>query len=434
MSRLKEVSDIVGSQKDLHSRPDEPHLRTAALIMREETGFDPDEAMRELEGLAEAAGYRVLAEVRQRRGIDRRFQVGRGKIAEAISYRPDVLIFYKPLSPTQYFNIRKEFAVRVIDRFNLILEIFASRAATREAKLQVELARLTYEAPFVRSVISLRKLRERPGFGGGGAYEESAYQDIRGRISRIRSALADVERTGEERRTRRRELGFDLVALAGYTNAGKSTLMNVLTGAGVPAKDEMFTTLVPITRLLALGSRRVLLTDTVGFIDDLPHFMIKAFRSTLSEVSCADLVLLVADLSDSALEIRRKLAACHRTLWEMNISSPVITVLNKADRLDASEIGQRLEMIGDLAPEPLIVSASGGSGLEPLLDRTARLLRPSAEVSLSLPNTPEGHRELSRLCEKAELLEVAYGDRIDLLLRGREDIISRAGARWSEDE
>lgn len=403
------------------------------MIMREAPEFDPDEAMHELVGLAEAAGYRVLAEVRQRRGIDRRFQVGRGKIAEAVSYRPDTLIFYRPLSPTQYFNIRKEFAVRVIDRFNLILEIFASRAATREAKLQVELARLTYEAPFVRSMISLRKLRERPGFGGGGAYEESSYQDIRGRISRIKSALADVERTGEDRRTRRRKQGFDLVALAGYTNAGKSTLMNALTDAGVPANNEMFTTLAPTTRLLDLGGRRVLLTDTVGFIDDLPHFMIKAFRSTLSEVSCADLVLLVADLSDGPQEIRRKLAACHRTLWELDISSPIITVLNKADRLDTSEIDLRIREIADLAPEPMIVSASDGSGLEAILDRIGRLIRPSAEVRLSLPNTPEGHRELSKLCENAELLEVLYGDRIDLLLRGREDILSRACARWSPD-
>jgi GTP-binding protein HflX len=141
--------------------------KTAVLMMREDPGQQPDlYKMGELRGLAGAAGYKVLAEVTQRRGRDHRFQVGRGKIAEALSYSPDKLIFYNPLSPFQVFSITSEFSAKAIDRFNLILEIFASRARTRESKLQVELARLSYEAPHIRNAVAMNKLSERPGYKG----------------------------------------------------------------------------------------------------------------------------------------------------------------------------------------------------------------------------------------------------------------------------
>ena len=209
--------------------------KTAVLIMREDPHDEKHpHRMTELSGLAKAAGYEVMDEVTQSGGRDRRFQVGRGKIAEAMELMPEKLIFYNPLSPGQVYHISKEFGVPVIDRFNLILEIFAKRASTREAKLQVELAQLSYEAPFIRTMVSLRKLAEKPGYRGAGRYEESMYQDVRGRIAKIKVALASVEKMGEERRRRRREIGFDLVALAGYTNAGKSTLLNALADEKLP--------------------------------------------------------------------------------------------------------------------------------------------------------------------------------------------------------
>ena len=177
--------------------------KTAVLLFREDPRDDPHpEKMAELRGLAESAGYKVLAEISQRRGRDRRFQLGRGKIAEAASLEPEKLIFQNPLSPGQMFNISKEFEVQAIDRFNLILEIFASRASTREAKLQVELARLSYEAPFVRTIESLKKLSERPGYRGSGSYDVSMYRDIKGRMAKIRAELKAVEETGERRRGR----------------------------------------------------------------------------------------------------------------------------------------------------------------------------------------------------------------------------------------
>jgi GTP-binding protein HflX len=400
--------------------------KTAVLLMRESPGRSPDQyRMEELRGLAKAAGYRVLAEITQRRGRDHRFQIGRGKIEEALGHGPDKLIFYNPLSPHQVFNIRSEFSAKVIDRFNLILEIFASRASTREAKLQVELARLSYDAPHVRSALSLKKRGEQPGFRGAGAYEQSMYHDIRGRMAKIRTALQEVETMGEERRSRRRELGFDLVALAGYTNAGKSTLLNALTGAGVVAKDQPFTTLSPTTRALEIEGRRILLTDTVGFIDDLPHFLIRAFRSTLSEISQADLVLLVADVSDPSELLRRKLVASHKALWDCGVSAPLVTVLNKADRLMEGEAEKRLGLIRDLASHPVLASASNGLGIDELTKRISQRLRPRMEYQIRLPYTSEAMSELSRLYETAELLDVSYEEELVVRLRSREKAVAR---------
>jgi len=402
--------------------------KTAVLLMRENPRQPSDPyKMEELRGLAGAAGYRILAEIIQVRSRDHRFQIGRGKISQALSYCPDKLIFYNPLSPDQVFNIRSEFSAQVIDRFNLILEIFASRASTREAKLQVELARLSYDAPHVKNALSLRKLGEQPGFRGAGAYEQSMYNDIRGRSAKIRAALQEVEIMGEERRQRRRELGFDLIALAGYTNAGKSTLLNSLTGSGVSAIDQPFTTLSPTTRGLEIKGRRVLLTDTVGFIDDLPHFLIKAFRSTLAEIAQADLVLLVADMSDPPELLRRKLVASHKALWDCGVSAPMLTVLNKADRLEEDEAALKREKISDLAPHPVQVSASTGHGLADLVDCIYQQLQPLQEYQIRLPNDSGGLRELSRLYETTELLHVSYGEELVVRLKGREEAVARAG-------
>ncbi|HOU70742.1 MAG TPA: GTPase HflX [Methanothrix sp.] len=402
--------------------------KTAVLLVRQSPGRPPDPyKMKELVGLARAAGYRVLAEICQRRGRDHLFQMGRGKIEEALSYRPQKLIFYNPLSPSQVYNIRSTFGAPVLDRFNLILEIFSCRAFTREAKLQVELARLSYDAPQVRSALALKKRGEQPGFRGSGAYEQSMYHDIRARMAKIRSELSSVEDKGESRRQRRREQGFDLVALAGYTNAGKSTLLNCLTGSEVKAQDQPFTTLSPTTRALDVLGRRVLLTDTVGFIDDLPHFLIKAFRSTLSEISEADLVLLVADISDPIDLLRRKLIASHKALWDCNVASPIITVLNKADRLNEREAALKAEMVRDLTPYPILASAITGQGLGLLEESLSQHLQPLSEHEIRLPYTSQGLSQLSRLYQNTELIAVRYEEELIVRLRGRKESLARAG-------
>jgi GTP-binding protein HflX len=408
---------------------------SAVLLQREEPHkASAPHSMEELRSLADAAGYRVLGEIVQKRSRDNRFQLGRGKILEALSLRPERLIFFNPLSPKQVFNI-SQLGVPVIDRFNLILEIFASRASTREAKLQVELARLSYDAPHVRDALSQSKISEQPGFRGSGAYEQSIYRDMQRRIAKIRTALESVELQGEDRRLRRREMGFDLVALAGYTNAGKSTLLNALTNARAAAKDQPFTTLSPTTRALEANGRRILLTDTVGFIEDLPHFLIKAFASTLAEISRADLVLLVADASDPLAILRRKLAASHKALWDCGVSAPIVTVLNKMDRLSAEEISYKEAHIGDLAFRPVFISAELGQGLEMLVEHIRERLKPLKEYLIRLPNTDQGKRELSSLYRREEIFSVSYGEEIVVRLRGREETASRLyGAACPSEE
>ncbi len=289
----------------------------------------------------------------------------------------------------------------------------------------MELARLSYDAPQVRSELALKKRGEQPGFRGAGAYEQSMYHDIRGRMAKIRGELKEVEAMGEGRRKRRRELGFDLIALSGYTNAGKSTLLNTLTGSVVNAQDQPFTTLSPTTRALEINGRRAMLTDTVGFIDDLPHFLIKAFQSTLSEIAQADLVLLVADLSDPLELLRRKLVASHKALWDCQVTAPMITVLNKMDRLDEFDARMRFDQIKDLAPNPVMVSAHSSQGQESLKECIYQHLPPLKEYQIRLPYTSQSFGELSRLYGTAELLDVSYEDELVLSLRGRAEDVAR---------
>jgi len=275
-------------------------------------------------------------------------------------------------------------------------------------------------------MISLRKLSERPGYRGAGSYEEAMYQDIGGRMAKIRADLKGVEMRGDSRRLRLRDLGFDLVALAGYTNAGKSTILNALTSESVAAEDQPFTTLSPTTRAIKTKERKILLTDTVGFIDDLPLFMINSFRSTLAEIVQADLVLLVVDLSDPLGILRRKLVSCHDALWDCVSYAPMITVLNKADKLTKDEISSRQQEILDLAPNPVVISAATGRGQEELIDRVLEVLPPMEEFEIELPGTEEGMNQLSWLYEVVDILEVKYGETIAVRLRGRRSMVAKA--------
>ncbi|PSQ48285.1 GTPase HflX, partial [Halobacteriales archaeon SW_7_65_23] len=261
-------------------------------------------------------GYAVREVVTQARKEDPAFHFGEGKV-ETIAERvvatdATVVIVDNELGPYQTFNVGNKLpeGVRVIDRFRLILEIFGQRAQTRKAQLQVELAELRYELPRAEAKASLAKRDERPGFMGLGEYDESRERDIKSRISRIREKLERIEKTDQHRREQRRESGFDLVALAGYTNAGKSTLLRRLAAdldvdenedthpdieTTAESEDRLFTTLGTTTRKADIDRRDVLVTDTVGFISDLPHWLVESFKSTLDSVYLADLVLLVVD-------------------------------------------------------------------------------------------------------------------------------------------
>jgi len=374
----------------------------------------------ELRDLAAAAGYTVVGELTQRRTEDPAYCFGEGKIQELAALvadaDADTVIIDNEVGPFQMFNIGRTLPeeTEVLDRFTLILDIFGQRAQTRKAQLQVELAELRYELPRASAKASLAKRDEHPGFMGLGEYDESRERDIKSRIANINEELDAIADKEAQRRAERRESGFDLVALAGYTNAGKSTLLRQLAAeldvdenadkhpdldSVAESQDMLFTTLGTTTRRAELDRREVLLTDTVGFISDLPHWLVESFQSTLESVYRADLVLLVVDASEPVAEMREKLVTSHDTLHERN-EAPILTVFNKVDLLSADEREEKRAALAGIAPDPIAVSGKTGEGVDTLRRRVEaelpdwdheRLLVPMADETMSLVSWIHDH-------------------------------------------
>ena len=406
--------------------------------------------LEEILELANAGGYDVVDTVTQTRREDPATHVGEGKAEElAATVRAsdaDVVVFDNSLGPYQTYNLGGILpeGVEILDRFTLILEIFGQRAQTRKAQLQVELAELRYELPRAEAKTSLAKRDEHPGFMGLGEYDESREQDIKNQISRIRDELERIEQTEQSRRERRREGGIDLVALAGYTNAGKSTLLRRLAvdvdvdenedlhpdlDATAESEDRLFTTLGTTTRRADVEDRDVLLTDTVGFISDLPHWLVESFKSTLDSVYRADLVLLVVDVSEDVEEIREKLVTSHDTLYERN-EAPIVTVLNKIDRVDDRELERKRDAISALAPNPVAVSGKEGLNVDALRERIVAELPDWERERLVLPMTEDTMSVVSWLHDEANVDDVEYGDD-DVLVdfEARPAVVEQARSR-----
>ncbi len=387
----------------------------------------------ELRGLVESLGCTpVFVLVQRRRGVDPRYVLGRGKAEELAKLveeeKVELVVFGNSLSPSQVFNLAGVTGVEVIDRTQLILRLFAERAETRVAKLQVEYAQLRYMLPHAREMVRLAKREERPGFKGLGRYEVDKYvHDIHRRMVFVRRKIEKERKTRGSRRGRHREKGYDLVAVAGYTNSGKTTLLNTLTSSNKPVDNAMFTTLRPTTRRLEIGKRKILLTDTVGFIDELPPVIIEAFHSTLEELAIADLILLMIDVSEPIHEIRRKLRVSHKILGDTGaVGVPIITVFNKTDLVDSNHVDAVVEGVRDLAPNPTPISAKTGYNLEELRKTILSLL----PQQTSLITLPANHREtlaiLSQIYDEMEIEEACYTpEKINLLVKGCPTRVNR---------
>jgi len=339
------------------------------LIAGRARRLDAERSLDELAGLAEAAGAQVVLRVLQERPKpDPSTFLGAGKIAtlaaSAAEADVDVVVFDHELTPAQLRHIEEQVGRKVIDRTQLILDIFARRARTREGKLQVELAQLKYLLPrLVGAGTALSRLGG--GIGTRGPGETKLETDRRRIRTRIHAVSEDIERVRQRRaqlRERRHKASVPTVALVGYTNAGKTTLFNALTGAEADASNALFVTLDPIVRQVRLpDSRELLVSDTVGFIDRLPHALVAAFRATLEEVASADLILHVTDAA--APDRERRMAAVRQVLDEVGaIDVPQIEVYNKCDMLTPEE-RRRLQ---EQDPAALCLSASGG---DPVLGR-----------------------------------------------------------------
>ncbi len=359
---------------------------------------DSDLLLDELDGLARAAGAEVVLRVVQERPApDAATLIGRGKamvLAEACAETGATLVIVdNPISPAQARNLESIVGRRVIDRTALILDIFARRARTREGQLQVELAQLEYLLPrLAGSGAALSRLGAGIGTRGPGETKlETDRRRIRQRIASLKKSIGMVKRRRAYLRARRRRTDVPVVALVGYTNAGKTTLFNRLTGAAETASDALFVTLDPVLRRIRLGDeRQVLLSDTVGFIDRLPHELVAAFHATLEEVSDADLILHVID--GAAPDAERRANAVRVVLEEVGAGAvPVVEVVSKVDLLgDADRIRMRHSH-----PQAVLVSARTGSGLADLVDVVAsQVSMDRARIRLQLSSTSREDEQL----------------------------------------
>ena len=358
-----------------------------ALLVSVDTGdFDAEVSIDELEELASTAGAVTVGKVIQKKEAPEKATfVGIGKLAEIIAFcqqnEVDLLIFDSELSPSQQRNLEKLTGIRVIDRTMLILDIFAQRARSSEGKLQVELAQLRYQLPRLAGQgTSLSRLGGGIGTRGPGETKlESDKRHIRRRIQKLEEDLAAMEKRRHQMRKRREKDSVQTVAIVGYTNAGKSTLMNALTDAGVLAENKLFATLDPTSRALILpDGRQVMLIDTVGFIRRLPHKLVEAFKSTLEEAASATLVLNVCDASDE--HAAEHLEVTKRLLSELGYEDkPIISVMNKCDK------------VGDIYSmhtfgKTVMISALHKKGFDELLDAILKELPPTRrKVELMLP-------------------------------------------------
>jgi GTPase len=366
----------------------EPERGLAVAVLGQ--GVDGEDELAELRELARTAGVLPVGEIVQhRQHADPRTYVGKGKLEELKEafeeVDADVLLVDDELSPVQQKALENTLSARVVDRTQLILDIFAQHAVSAEGKLQVELAQLEYNLPRMRGMWQhLERLGGGVGTRGPGETQlESDRRMARRRISQLKDRLEGLQAQRSVRRKERKRAEMPTVALAGYTNVGKSTLLNALTGAEVSVENRLFETLDPTTRFFDHDGRRYLVTDTVGFIRRLPTQLVEGFASTLEETLVADVILHVVDGSQPDHRRTEQIAAVDRVLAGIGAGdAPSEIVLNKVDRLDRAE----RERLANRHPGSLLVSAQNGEGLDALRARIAELFADRFEdVRLLVP-------------------------------------------------
>jgi GTP-binding protein HflX len=413
---------------------------TAIVVARTATER-PDTT--EMRRLAEAAGYAVVDELTQQRREDPGTWVGRGKADEVAARARDVdadaVVFDGGLDPGQYADLVDVLpdGTEPVDRYRLVLNVFADGTGDERAALQVESARLSYLLPRLRRVTTVSQLSVAVEKG-------NPILDVEARIDRIENRLGELAERAAERRENRRESGLGLVAIAGYTNAGKTTLLHRLADDmsladaepehadltdSSPIEDRLFVTLETITRRGTVDGLDVAYTDTVGFVDALPHDLVASFSATIDEAAAADVTLLVVDATDDPERLREKVETSVDAIGETE--GRVVGVLNKVDALeDDAALRQRRDALAAFVDHVHAVSAVDGTGLDALEARVRDAL-PTGTTTLSLPNDGGGQRTLSWLYDHASVDNVDYGDDVTVTVTARPRILDRARARAS---
>ncbi len=384
----------------------------------------------EINELANSLGYYIVKEFVQHRKIpDVNYYVGSGKLdlikefIDDFSDDIDLIIVNAELKPSQWFALEKKLQIDVYDRIRLILAIFEERAERKEARLQVKLAQLQYERPFVRELIHRARAGEHPGLMAGGEYQvDDYYEMIKKQMKKLRQDLGKIRRDREIHRQTRHKSGFYLVSLAGYTNAGKSSLLNLLSLEKVRVEGKLFSTLSTTIRRIKNQAYRdkvpILLTDTVGFIENLPSWIIEAFHSTLEEIGVADVVVLVIDGSENKEIVEKKLRVSLNELQELDVTSSVVIALNKTDLISKDEMKNLIAYLDnqDLLNDRLCtpISVKYKTNIDELLENIYKSLPNMIKMSLKFPINEKSQAFISELYKKAGVSHIEYNHYITI--------------------
>jgi GTP-binding protein HflX len=415
-------------------------VEATALLVQQRKHSEPD-LLSEFTAIAKTAGYDVIGTFDVVSAPSAKYGIRSGKVDEIKIWidvnKPDFILFSPHLKSSQIFRLMETWDTEVRDRVQVILEIFDRHAKTQQAKLQIEQARLNYELPFERHQIRMRLQKEHTGdrpiaeqIGAGEDLLNLRIQELRRRIAIISEKLEKISESQALKKRKRESKGFIEITLAGYTNAGKSTLHNALTGSDVEIADELFTTLSTKAAELNLPGRRVVLSDSVGFISDLPPALLKAFNTTLMEISDADVIVLVIDGSDTLEEMNRKLLACLDTFNEIGANGThIIAALNKIDLMDEESIAERKAFLEKTTTDVIPISARNKTNLNEILRAIDKALPNLCRFAISLPYGNESMSLLSWLHNIAIVESESYSGEsiqvIALLDVEAEQVISR---------
>lgn len=414
-------------------------------IIVKRIGKNDNDDLKEIKKLANSGGYKVCGVVTQKRKEDSEYNIGSGKVKTVYNITSKnnsrTVIFDNKLSPRQKYNLELFMPeeVRVIDKQILILEIFERRASTRKAQLEVELARLRYELPRISVKKHLSKKKEKPGFMGLGEYNNNKEKDIKNRIRRIEKELDKVEENKEKRRERRAQNGYNLISIAGFTNSGKSTLLRLLSkniekqktiedkhsdlNSKAKTNDEMFTTLQTTVWKGNFKTQDILVSDTIGFISDIPDWIISSFRATLDTVYNSNLVLLVLDITKDIEKIKEEINYYNNLRTE---NPRTLIVFNKIDKLSKEELNKKKKILNNNYEKTEFISAKNNENIDKLKQKIIKEIPDIKTETLQIRQKEETMTLISKIYNNSLVEKIQYvEDKVIIKFKAREQFINK---------